>query len=233
MKVYFSCLPGWESFLPKPTLAAGHLPDWLKAMPSHATSGTLAGGKVRTVKKCPPFIDAMQSGILFPLATDLAFKDGEFSWDWDLPPHPEGRMTRSPIGVHVPEQAADVPGVDPSTFIVKFTNFWTVALPEGWSMLFTHPLNRLDLPFRTLSGLVSADQWTTGFVHFPAIWTDPAFEGRLEAGTPVAQAFPVLRENLDLMFGNMDEAGLKAHLDLQDDLQALEGVYRRHYRRKD
>ena len=106
MKVRFSCLPEWEPYLPKPTLAAGQLPDWLKAMPSQAKSDTLAGAEVRTVKQCPPFIDAMQSGILFPLAADLPVKDGEFSWNWDLPAHAESSMTRSPIGVHVPEQAA-------------------------------------------------------------------------------------------------------------------------------
>ena len=231
MKVRFSCLSGWEPYLPKPTLAAGHLPGWLKTMPSHAVSSTLAGAEVRTVKQCPPFIDAMQGGILFPLATDLTVKDSEFAWSWNLPPHPDSRMTRSPIGVHVPEQAEGMPGTGSTTFVVKFTNFWTVTLPEGWSMLFTHPLNRLDLPFRTLSGMVSADQWTTGFVHFPAIWTDEAFDGVLEAGTPVAQAFPVPRETLDLDFGVMDQAALADHLAVQDKLQDVEGVYRKDYRR--
>jgi hypothetical protein len=98
-------------------------------------------------------------------------------------------------------------------------------------MLFTHPLNRLDLPFRTLSGVVSSDQWTAGFVHFPAVWTDESFEGVLEAGTPVAQAFPVPRENLDLGFEAMDQAALDDHLAVQDKLQDVEGVYRKDYRR--
>ena len=124
-----------------------------------------------------------------------------------------------------------MPSLGSRTLLVKFTNFWTVALPEGWSMLFTHPLNRLDLPFRTLSGMVSADRWTAGFVHLPAIWTDEAFEGVLEAGTPVAQAFPVPRESLDLGFDIMDEAELDAHLAVQSELQDIEGVYRKNYRR--
>jgi hypothetical protein len=231
MNVRFSCLPGWEPYLPKPRLASGYLPDWLKSMPSHARSGTLSSAEVRTVKQCPPFIDAMKSGILFPLATDLTVKDGEFTWKWDLPPHPDSRMTRSPIGVHVPEQAAGVPGIGSRTFLVKFTNFWTVSLPEGWSMLFTHPLNRLDLPFRTLSGMVSADQWTAGFVHFPAVWTDESFEGVLEAGTPIAQAFPVPRGSLNLDVDVMDQEALDDHLAVQDKLQDVEGVYRKDYRR--
>ena len=37
----------------------------------------------------------------------------------------------------------------------------------GWSILFTHPLNRDDLPFRTLSGIVDCDRFGAGLVHFP------------------------------------------------------------------
>lgn len=231
MKIEFSCLPGYEPYLPKPRLASGALPDWLKAMPSTAKSKVLAGAEVRTVKQCPPFIDAMRSGIVFPLATDLIVADGEFCWDWDLPTHLAARMSRSPIGVHVPEQAAGFPGAPDAQMVIKFTNFWTVHLPKGWSMLFTHPVNRFDLPFRTLTGQVDCDGWSDGFVHFPAVWSDPDFSGTLAAGTPVAQGFPVLRETLELDFGEMGEAALARHLEVQDALQADSGHYRKIFRK--
>ena len=196
MKIALSCLPGWESFLQKPALASGSLPDWLRDMPAVSKSRVLADADVRTLKQCPPFLDAMRDGILFPLAADVTVKDGGFSWDWDLPPHPQARMTRSPLGVHVPEQALKVPGIDADHFAIKFNNFWTISLPEGWSLLFGHPANRLDLPFRTLFGMVDCDRWSDGYVHFPAVWSDPDFEGTLPAGTPVAQAWPVKRQEL-------------------------------------
>jgi len=140
-------------------------------------------------------------------------------------------MTRSPIGLHLPEQLAGVPlAQDADSFVVKFTNFWTLELPEGWSMLFCHPFNREDLPFRTLTGLVDCDRWRNGFVHFPALWTDPLFSGTLPAGTPVAQALPVRREALKLEFAEMDPAELALHLEVQDGLQEDPGLYRRHYR---
>ncbi|MDD3446341.1 MAG: hypothetical protein PHS60_13075 [Zavarzinia sp.] len=230
MKIRFSCLPGYEDYLPKPRLAAGALPDWLKRMPAEAASAVLAGANVRTVKQCPPFVDAMQGGILFPLAAEVTVRGGDFSWDWNLPRHPESRLTRSPLGLHVPEQAVGAPAVPPGQFVLKFTNFWTIDLPEGWSMLFGHPANRLDLPFRTLSGLVDCDRFRDGFVHFPALWTDPGFEGVLPAGTPVAQGWPVKREALEIEAGAFDDAALARHLAVEEGLQAEPGFYRKRFR---
>ena len=230
VRIRLACLPAHEPYLPKPAIARGHLPDWLREMPPSAPSETLAGAEVRTVKRCPPFLDAMQSGVLFPLATDVRVAGGELSWDWDLPPAPGDAGTRSPLGVHVPEQATGLPRTSRSDFVVKFTNFWTLSLPAGWSMLFGHPANRLELPFRTLTGLVDCDAWAPGRVHFPARWTDPGFEGVLPAGTPVAQGWPVRREPLELECGALDEAGMREHAALQAALQDAPGLYRRRYR---
>lgn len=230
MKISLSCLPGHEDRLIRPRLASDGLPGWVKALPAKAESPVLDGAEVRTVKQCPPFLDAMRTGILFPLACDLTVRDGVFEWDWDLPMHPVARMTRSPVGFHVPEQAAGVPGIDETAFAVKFNNFWTVSLPEGWSMLFTHPVNRMDLPFRALTGLVDCDTWSDGFVHFPALWTDPDFEGVLPAGTPVAQGFPVHRDTLQLDIAPMDDDGLSRHVAVQDGLQDEPGLYRKAFR---
>lgn len=230
MNLEFRCLPGWKGRLPEPRPAIGALPDWLKAMPKSAVSELLGGGAVRTVKQCPPFVDAMGAGIVFPLIADLTVKDGVFEWDSGLPAHPLARLTRSPIGVHLPEQLTGFPGADPERFAVKFTNGWTMRLPEGWSMLFSHPHNRLDLPFRTLTGLV--DDFAGGFVHFPALWVDEDFEGVLQAGTPVAQAVLVRRTALTLSCREMDAGELAESLELQDALDADPGVYRKRFRAK-
>lgn len=230
MKIRFTCPPQYESVLPQPTLAKNNIPDWFKRIPATVDSDILAGAEVRTVKQCPPFIDAMQHGILFPLLADVRVNHGEFSWDWDLPVQGEIRSTRSPIGVHVPQQATGYPGVDTDCFVIKFNNFWTVQLPPGWSMYFTHPVNRTDLPFHTLSGLVDCDQWRDGFVHFPALWSDTEFDGVLKAGTPVAQGWPVKRDELEIEISTMEEEGLSRHQQIQDQLQSERGVYRRNHR---
>ena len=109
MRLTFRCLPGFEEILPKPVPARTGLPDWLKAMPSIAASETLGGVEVRTLKHCPPLIDALSAGILMPLAADVTVSRGDLSWDWEAPRVPGLRHTRSPIGLHVPEQATGAP----------------------------------------------------------------------------------------------------------------------------
>lgn len=231
MELIFRCHPALEAHLPRPMPAREALPAWLKEMQSEAMSAVL-GQSVRTVKHCPPFIDAMGFGALIPLAVDLTFEAGTFSWESDLPVVPNSTVGRSPIGVHVPEQAAGSP-LDPTgDFIIKFMNFWTVEVPKGCSVLFCHPINRADLPFRTLTGMVDCDAFSHGLVHFPAIWSDKDFEGTLAKGTPVAQCVPVRREAIDVICESLDEKGLCAQDDVRDILERETGVYRKAYRAK-
>jgi hypothetical protein len=231
MRLTFRCLPGFQDLLPKPVPARKGLPEWLKDMPSTARSETLGGVEVRTLKHCPPLIDALSAGVLMPLAADVTVRDGELSWDWEAPRVPGLRHTRSPIGLHVPEQTTGVPlPIHPGQFVVKFTSFWTLEVPDGWSVLFLHPLNREDLPFRALAGLVDCDRFTDGFVHFPALWTNPGFEGVLKRGTPVAQAIPVPREALEIVTEVMDETRLDAHRAVEDGLAEDPGFYRKTFR---
>lgn len=223
------CHPALEPILPRPVPAAEALPDWLRAMPSEVPSAALGGAAVRTLKHCPPLIDALGLGLLMPLACDLAVRGGEVSWDWDPPVIPDMLMTRAPVGVHVPEQATGAPfGV--TGLVLKFVSFWTLEAPEGWQVLFLHPLGRPDLPFRTLSGLVDADRFGDGFVHFPALWTDPDWEGVLPAGTPVAQAIAVPRGRTDLACRAMTPDEAARTRAVQEALQEERGVYRRRFR---
>ena len=58
MTVTFRCPPELESILPRPVPAVLGLPDWFKALPQKAFNPILQDDQF-TVKKCPPFIDAM------------------------------------------------------------------------------------------------------------------------------------------------------------------------------
>jgi hypothetical protein len=231
MKLALRCLPELLGHVPEPVPARASLPDWLRALPSMVVSETLGGVEVRGMKQCPPLVDALSLGVMFRLAADVEVADGTLSWDWDPPLDAAATETRSPVGAHVPEQASGAPfGLEPGQFIVKFTNFWTVEAPDGVSLLFTHPLNREDLPFRTLAGLVDCDRFRDGYVHFPALWTDPGFSGRLAAGTPVAQAFPIRREALELSVAAMTDAERARHRAVQEGLQSSPGLYRKEFR---
>jgi hypothetical protein len=194
MTLRFRCPRELESILPRPIPAMLGLPDWFKALPQKAFNPTM-GAEAQTVKKCPPFIDAMTYGFLIPLPVDLEVRDGEFTWSFDVPKGFVSEYSHSPIGFHDGSQVAGTPFFDDDRFIIKFNNFWTIEAPPGYSVLITHPVNRGDLPFTTLTGLVDCDTFHDTPVNFPAHWHDTAFNGVLAKGTPVAQCLPVKRES--------------------------------------
>lgn len=133
------------------------------------------------------------------------------------------------MGVHVPEQAEGAPVETGGRLILKFTNFWTLETEPGWSLLFLHPLNRPDLPFRTLSGLVDTDRFGDGYANFPAV-PDPGCQGTIPRGTRVAQAIPVKRQAV-LTREAMDPGRIARNRAVQESLQGGAGGYRKTFRR--
>jgi hypothetical protein len=229
MTLTFRCPAGLENLLPRPIPAVLGLPDWYKAMPQKAFSPT-EGDQALTVKKCPPFVDAMTYGFLIPLAVDLKVEDGEFSWNFDLPAGVVGEYPHSPIGFHDSSQIAGTPFFDDDRFVIKFINFWTIEAPKGYSLLFTHPVNRTDLPFTTLTGLVDCDTFHDSPVNFPARWHQPDFNGVLLKGTPVAQCLPVKRENWTGSFEILSHDQTRRMIDTREALGREKDVYRRQFR---
>jgi hypothetical protein len=229
MRIVFRCDPALYDLLPRPVLARGALPDWLRRMPASAFSET-HGQEVRTVKQCPPFVDAMAYGFIMPLACDVMVRDGTFSWNWDLPPLSVEAHPRSPLSFHVPAQVTGTPFHDAGRAVVKFNSFWTIELESGYSLFATHPVNRADLPFRLLTGLVDADRFNQVGILFPAVWIDPGFTGVLSAGTPVAQCFAVARDAPQLTFERLSSEERQRYDDTAAALLSKPGVYRRRYR---
>ncbi|MGH6949109.1 MAG: hypothetical protein ACREDZ_17415 [Kiloniellales bacterium] len=230
MKVKFRCFPEIEAVLPKPYLAKRGMPEWLKRMPLSLFSHDI-GEEVKTVKACPPVVDAMTSGFLLPLACDLKVDKGSFEWDWsDLPPNLPPHVARSPIHFHIGEQVAGSPLAGLGWVPIKFRNLWSIEPDEGWSILYTHPFNRLDLPYRTVTGLVDNDRYHDVFTHIPAVWTDPDFVGVLPRGTPIAQCIPVRRDTLDLEISAMTPDELGTFLEATGSINENPGEYKRLYR---
>lgn len=225
----FRCPQELRGRLPEPSPAGAKIPRWLKDMPAEALSAT-TGAVDDTVKRCPPFVDAMTRGFLMPLMCDVRVEAGAFVWDSDLPPAGAIAYPRSPIGFHDPGQVAGAPLFDADQVLVKFHNLWTIEAPDGYAVLFTHPLNRFDLPFTTLSGIVDCDRYFDSWVHFPALWRDPTFSGVLPRGTPVAQCIPVKRETWSAQIEAQDEEAMQRTHALNAEIAAEKGVYRRRFR---
>ena len=153
MRVIFRCDPALVDRIPRPRPARSALPNWLRDMPAESFSET-HGLDIRTVKQCPPFVDAMSYGFVMPLVCDVEAHKGKLSWNWNLPSLSVDSHPRSPLSFHVPAQTTGTPFHDPCRAIVKFNSFWTIELEAGYSLFATHPVNRADLPFRLLTGLV-------------------------------------------------------------------------------
>jgi len=227
--ITFRSPPELEAILPRPIPAVTGIPDWFKKMPAKSFSDVLQAEQM-TVKKCPPFIDAMTFGFLIPLVTDLHVEDGTFTWELDFPSGAIAGYARSPLDFHDNSQAVGTPLFEDDSFILKFNNFWRIETPPGYSLLVTHPVNRFDLPFTTLTGLVDTDLYTDSFINFPAQWRDRGFRGVLPKGTPVAQCLPIKR---DLWTAEFAAIAGDAVSQVQDTTAAQRnepGLYRRQFR---
>ena len=231
MKITFRCDPALTDLLPPPVAARSVLPDWLRAMKPRVAS-VVHQRSIRTLKQCPPFVDAMSHGFMILLPCDITVSDGRFSWDWPLPPLTLANHPRAPLSFHVAEQLQGSPLARAGRVAIKFNSFWTIELDAGWSLMVTHPINRDELPFRLITGMVDADRFNDVGINFPAVWTDPAFAGTLPRGLPIAQCHPVPRETATLSCEPMSAERLQSYETLAARIMSGPGTYRKGYRGK-
>lgn len=231
MNIVFRCDPALIDLLPRPLPAKAALPDWLRAMAPRAPSA-VHRRDIRTLKQCPPFVDAMSHGFVMLLPCDVRVDAGHFSWDWPLPALSVSGHPRAPLSFHVPEQLAGSPLARGAQSAVKFNSFWTIELEAGWSLMAVHPINREDLPFRLVSGLVDADRFHAVGINFPALWVDTGFSGVLPRGTPIAQCYPVPRAPDRLVCEAMSDERVRGYDELAARIMGGPGVYRKGFRSK-
>jgi hypothetical protein len=231
MKITFRCDPALIDLLPRPQPARAALPDWLRAMAPRRPS-EMHGRPIRTLKQCPPFVDAMSHGFMIFLPCDVQVQNGQFSWQWPLPALTLQCHPKAPLSFHVPEQLVGSPLVHGTQAAIKFNSFWTIELEPGFSLMAMHPINRDDLPFRTVTGLVDADKFNSVGINFPAVWTQPEFSGTLLRGIPVAQCFAVSREAHSLHCEPLSASQLQRYDAVAEQILAGPGVYRKGYRVK-
>lgn len=229
--IRFRCDPALAELLPRPRLAREMIPEWIRSMPAKAFS-PLHDRDIRTVKQCPPFIDAMAHGVMILLPCDVHVDKGQFRWDWEAPPTTVEGHPRAPLSFHPPAQVTGSPFEQGDALVLKFNSFWTIELEPGWSLFATHPVNRHDLPFRLLSGLVDADHFHDAGINFPALWTAADFVGVLPKGTPVAQCMAVPRERPELQFDILQGDSASRYSHTVAEVLASPNVYRKRYRQR-
>lgn len=217
--IEFVCEEHLYGVLPEPIPASKLLPDWYKNL-----EGKLGEGLGQsTVKRCMPFLDAMTAGWVLPLAADTevdynpAKGDAEFSWNFD----------RTTVSSHAPAQIGGDNHPMADKGVLKFHNYWAIRVPDGYSVLFTPLMNRVQPQFQVFSGIVDCDNYFN-YINFPFIWTGGDFHGVLEKGTPLIQAVPFKRDALlgDGEIREMTESELKEKEKTQRILNSDESNYR-------
>jgi hypothetical protein len=186
-RIRFLCSPEDDGVIAPPVAAKTVMPDWFRRLPAVDAAVACASNNGLTVKRCMPFLDAMTSGWILPLAATVRLEirdEGrvvEAGWEFD-------RVMVSNHGAH---QVAGNPR-EPSP-PCKFHNYWSIQTAPGWSCLFVPPLNRPGQPFECVAGVVDTDTYSA-HINLPFFASAPDGVYTIEKGTPLVQVIPFLRD---------------------------------------
>lgn len=210
---------------PKPV----RVPSWFKNIPNYnnnAESLLVENGEVNySVKSCMPFLDTFSTGYIFELWCDVqvVYIDGRPFFRW------LGRgVDDNELAPIIDRPDAQLP-IHENFFPFNFSwvSHWGIETPKGYSCLFTHPLNRTDLPFITTSGIMDTDSW--------GIWGNQPFalkrgwEGVIESGTPIIQFIPFKREVWNSKIENNLEKGERGIFENLRRTKKFRGYYKNNY----
>lgn len=189
-----------ESFLEKPSSAKKEIPSWYKTIKSDYKKNPIFDHEINInakfpgnisntdVKACMPFFDSMTMGYIQKTWCDIYIKNnGEnISYTYASGPQIIGSRDIKSINFFKNE-------FYPFEFFWKSP--WIFKTPQKHSVLILNPLNRADLPFFTLSGIIDSDKfYHTKFGNIP-FYIKSGFEGLIPSGTPMYQIIPFKRES--------------------------------------
>jgi hypothetical protein len=178
-----------------PRPAKDYIPDWYRKMPRSIPGRPYISEEMAepnyTMKACTPLLDAFTAGYIQELVCDIEVvskenEDPYFYWQRQQPWKPVRGQRLKETMSGVPHPHGFRPGpylwVQPFEFVV----------PDGWSILITHPFNREDLPFKTMTAIVDTDKMPgRSEVSF---YIKEGFSGTIKKGTPIFQVVPIKRE---------------------------------------
>lgn len=198
-----------EHILGEPIPAKNSIPQWYKDGETYYDSenehkcNSLScrhnGEKSAGLKTCMPVFDMLTSGYFLTTPFDIYVgrkDDGELEIRWNGPQSWDGfigeRDKRS--GSTIPRPAGHLPNH------LVWQSRWGWKTPNGYSLIITHPFNRYDLPFTTMSGFEDSDKiFVNGNIPF---FIKEGFFGVIPAGTPFVQLVPVKRKSWKFIIDN-------------------------------
>ena len=184
---YESILEEYPNIL---STAKSIMPEWYKKIPKWKNDEmfTFGVGINKTLKQCLPFMDSLSCGYIVTLPYDIYIhqNDGSPYLAWN-------DKVSNPPGCR--EAIAD-PNLLPfghSPIEYTWNPCVSFEVPKGYNILIVHPLNRHDLPFTTLSGIIDGGFVTQPNGNFP-FYIKEGFEGVIKQGTPIFQIIPFKKE---------------------------------------
>lgn len=192
LKIIFTDLSYIGLEQPKP--ASFYIPEWYKQHESYVGNKKIPkkelGRTPATIKRCMPVFDAITSGYIITLPTDIYIRiiedeEGKRHQVFEWP-------DKNIIEFHPIDQAKNHPLQNEFAY-PKFINPWGIKTPKGYSTLFVQPFHRESV-FTILPGIVDTDIYSNP-VNFPFVINDPNFEGYIKQGTPIAQLIPIKRDS--------------------------------------
>lgn len=215
-----------------PSAAKNNIPKWFSSKDKYkreqdgSIKKTLYVGKdgiekyanELTWKSCPAILDSFIYGYYLYTPCDIEFKkeNEEYSVTQDESfMSGVSKKTFSFCGVRGSDQSFPSP-IGYENIHFTWTTNWFPQTPEGYSVLLTHPINRFDLPFLTLSGIIDCSGYINGGLLPFFIKKD--FEGILPAGTPYAQVIPLKNEhwqNENIFYNEEEMDGHRKQMNFQ------------------
>lgn len=204
MKEIVFTLEFGSEWMPKeyfPVPGIKEVPLWYKEMKTSFAENKTDAHKVResqTIKRCMPVLDAITTGYILRLHTDLLVKqeDKTLSFEWAFD-------TQDTITFHPAYQLLNYRHLELPNGAPKLRSPWGIKTPKGYSCLFISPLHRPNVGIKILEGIVDTDKYTNA-VQFPFL-VDEGFTGTIPAGTPIVQVIPFKRDSFRMKFGDIKE----------------------------
>jgi len=186
-------------------------------------TGKLTSG----LKRCLPFLDALLSGYVLLTWVDITVvkkQNGEIDISWENSEDVQSNQIGERTGLSghtIPRPAGHL-----DNHLIWLPE-WGWKTPRGYSTLVTHPLNRFDLPFTTVSAVVDSDKFfASGNIPF---FIKEGFEGVIPKGTPFAQIIPFKRKKWLSVF---DPALVKPAKYLGTTTRSNDRFYKKYSRQK-
>ena len=175
-----------------------HIPEWYQAIkPYKDDKPSIDDGIIvnSTVKRCIPVYDALTSGYMALLHCDLLIEteeldNGTYNINYKFAYEP------NPISIREYNTVQSLPLHDSYIPIELVWHIrWQINTESNSSILVTHPLNRLELPFTTTSGIVDTDNNFLAIIGQVPFYIKKGFSGVIPAGTPMFQVIPFERQH--------------------------------------